>query len=629
MQSVHWKCSVLAVVCGCSCWGFFGATAPADDLRDAAPPDAYLTVYGMQNPEREYQKPLYEAVWKEIENSKIAEKVLQILESRIGEADAQKVVEVRDSFRAALEPIEWEKLLKTSESLYAQRIAGPTSVHVMLIRVPDGGAESLKTAVVNLFDMATAASNGQVPVVTETVAGVEMKSLRLPGEAANMFQPSIGVKGDLVILTTSLPFATEALELLANPSGVSKFDDPRVIDALSHLPAAEDSVFIFDGKCLTEHLQSIPKFIQRVSNGNPEAQRVADLMSELTNQADAFDLDVTVEYTEGYRNLKSSFGRLNESADTTVLGQMLTKQQRFEDWTRLVPSSATGFSMSGGFNMLPLYNWVMEEVPVRFPEAQNGLDHFAAVQNQFDVHLREDFLEAFSGETLSFSSPGAPTPFGKGSQSVAMMRCSKPDRIQELLHRGLNALNDIPQVKAQGISLSEVPELEGFEELKAQALAVTGLRPVIGFRDGWMIIGSHAAAVETLFETQAGKGTRWSDSDRFKEFGLKIEGPVESLSYTNTGENIRNMAMAMQQAGMFAPMLISMAQAQSQGQGGPDLQVVQDLLGLLPSIGRIVSKLDFIDATVTVSQPGSEAGTYTRQSVTLIRASKEEKAVKE
>ena len=625
MKSACCKRWLLAVVCSCSCLGFITEFAHADDLRDAAPPSAYMTIYGMHNPEREYQEVLYQAVWKEVENTKIAEKVLQIMESQIGEADAQQFAEVRDAFRAAVEPIEWDKLMKTSEVLYAQRIEGPTTVHVLLARVPDGGAESVKTAVVNLFNMATAASNGRLPVVTETIADVELQSLQLPEEAAKMMQPSIGVKGDVLVFTTSLSFVQEALELLANPSGDSKFDDPRVTEALSHLPKAEDSVFVFDGKRMSEQLKSIPEFITRVSNGNPEAQRAADLLSELMNQADAFDIDVTVEYTDGFKNRSASFGRLSKSAGSTVLGQMLTKQQPFENWTRLVPSSSTGFSISGGLNLLPLYNWIMEEIPARFPESQDGLDHIAAVQDQFDVHLKEDLLEAFSGEIVSVSSPGAPTALGKGSQSVTMIRCSKPDRIQELLHRGMNALNEIPQVKAQGISLSEVPGLEGFEELKAQAMAVTGLRPVIGFRDGWMVIGTHAAAVEAMFATQAGEGTSWSDSDRFKEFGLTIDGSVASISYTNTGENIRNMALGLQQAGMFAPMLIGMAQAQTQGQGGPDLKVVQEVMGLLPSIGRIISKLDFIDATVAVCQPGSEAGTYTRQSVTLIRPPKVEK----
>jgi len=340
---------------------------------------------------------------------------------------------------------------------------------------------------------------------------------------------------------------------------------------------------------------------------------------------DAIDFEVTVEYTDGFQNRSASFGRMNDTAGDTVLGRMIGKQQTFEDWKSWVPSTTTGFSMTGGGTMLPLYNWAMTAIPKAVPEAQQHLDKFAEIQDQFDIHLKEDLLEAFSGETVSVTLPGAPTPLGAGTQSVLFTRCSKPDRIQELLHRGLNAANEIPQVKSQGIGLKEVVGLDGFEELTANMLGMAGIRPVIGFRDGWMIIGSHKEAVETALATQSGEATNWSESDRFKEFGLDVDGTVHSISYTNIGENTRAMSQGLQQAGMFAPMMIGMIQSQNQGGDGPDLQVVQDLLGLLPSVGRIIGKLDFIEASMAATQPGREAGTYVRHSVTLIRPPQEEK----
>jgi len=117
----------------------------------------------------------------------------------------------------------------------------------------------------------------------------------------------------------------------------------------------------------------------------------------------------------------------------------------------------------------------------------------------------------------------------------------------------------------------------------------------------------------------------WSERERFKEFGLDVDGTVHSISYTNTGENTRAMSQGLQQAGMLAPMMIGMIQSQNQGGDGPDLQVVQDLLGLLPSVGRIIGKLDFIEASMAATQPSREAGTYVRHSVTLIRPPQEEK----
>ncbi len=616
---------LMSLACAGSCLGFGTGAANAGDLRDAAPPGAFMAVYGMHNPERDYQQKHYQAVWDEVQKTKIFEKVLQIVQSKMQEGDAAQFVAVREALRNALAPVEWDKLMKASEVLFAQRFEGPTSLQLFLVRIPDGGAESLKKGIVNLFELASSASKGQLPVATETVAGVEMKYLQLPREVPFTFQPAVGVKGDVIVLTTSLALATESLELLANPSAESKFDDPRVIAALAKLPKAEDSIVFFDGKAMAEQLQGITAFIEVASNGNPDATRATDLLSDLMHQMDAIDFEVSVEYTEGFQNRSASYGKLSDNADETALGQMIGKQKPFEDWKRWVPSTTTGFSLSGGANILPLYNWAMAAVPSAFPETKPGLDHFAAIQNQFDVHVKEDLLEAFSGETVSVTLPGAPTPFGPGAQSVVYMRCSKPERIQELLHRGLNALNEIPQVKSQGVGLKEVAGLEGFEELTANFLGMAGIRPVIGFKDGWMVIASHKEAVETALATQSGDGDSWSESDRFKEFDLELRGAVKSISYTNTGENTRAFALGLQQAGMFAPMVLGMIPKPPDGQGGPDLQVLQDILGLLPSVGRIIGKFDFIEANMAASQPGAEEGTYVSHSVTLIRPPQEDK----
>jgi hypothetical protein len=616
-----WQQWLLKLTCLGAGLGFLTSQAAVADLRDAAPPGAFMAVYGMHNPERDYQAAHYAAVWKEVQDSRIFDKVLQLIQNSMSEGDAQQFVAVRDALAKAIEPIDFEKLLNAPEVLYAQQFEGPTSLQLVLIRVPDGGAESFKQGIVNLFDLAAGASQGKVPVATRTVAGVEMKFLQLPPQVPITLQPAIGVKGDVVVLTTSLNLAEESLKLLTNPSAESKFDDPRFVAAFKELPPAEDAVVVFDGRAMFEQLHGIPSFIDRMSNGNPEAARVSKIMNDLLGQMDAFDYEVTVGYTDGYRECMASYGRLSDVRGATTMGKMVGSQQPFEDWTKWVPSNATGFSMSGGVKLLPLYDWVMTTIPAVFPEAQEGLDQFEAVQNQFDVHLKADILEAFSGETVSLTFPGAMTPFGPGSQSATFLRCSKPERIQELLHRGLNAILEIPQVKAQGVSLKPVDGMDGFEELSANFFAMAGgIKPVIGFKDGWMVIASHKEAVETALAAQAGDGESWAGSDRFKSFGLEVPATVHSISYANTGETIRGVSMGLQQAGMFAPMIIGMAQVQNQGQqGGKELQTMQSALALLPSIGKIIGKFDFFDATLTACVPGSDAGTYRRDTITLIK----------
>lgn len=603
--------------------------ANAEDLRDAAPNDAYLVVYGMKNPERDYMKKHYEAVWAEVENTNIVEQTLQLVQSKLGEGDVEQFIAVREALTNALAPVEWAKLSDISEMIYAQKIEGPTAVHLMMARIPDGGAESLKTGVTNLFDLAVGASGGQLSVQTETVSGVEMKLLKLPMDGPVQFQPAIGVKGDVFIFTTSMAYAQQGLELLANPSASSKFDDTRVVDALSRLPKAEDAVAIFDGKTLAAQLQGVPEFITMAAQGRPEAVRVSGIIKEMLSQTEAFDYEVTVEYTEGYSNRSASYGKFSDNAGETVVGKMMMNQQNFENWSQMIPQTATGFSVNSGITMLPLYDWAMEKMPEMFPEAKPGLAQFEAIQNQFDVHLKEDILEAFPGGTVSIAFPGAPGPMGaQGSKSVMMVRCTKPERVNELLHRAFNAISEIPQVQSQGLALKPAKGLEGFEAITAQFMAMAGISPVFGFKDGWMVVGTHADAVETALVTQGGEQPGWSATEKFKSFGLPVDGAVDAISYENTGDSIRAMAAGLQQAGMIGPMMLGMAQAQSPNQGSADkevLQTIQQAMGLLPSVGRIVGKMDYMDSTLNVTQAGPEEGTWIKRSVTLIKPPAEPK----
>ncbi len=241
---------------------------------------------------------------------------------------------------------------------------------------------------------------------------------------------------------------------------------------------------------------------------------------------------------------------------------------------------------------------------------------FEEIQSQIDVHLDRDILQAFSGECVSVSLPAATPSLVGGRGSVLAMRCQKPDRIGELLHRLVDKVKEHPAVAAQQLQLTKCKELEGFEELSALALAGFGVRPVLGFRDGWMILGSNAEAVKTVLATKAGKAPTIADAKTFKQFHLEVKGPVYSIGYKNTAEDVRQVAAVLNQAGMMAPMILGMVGAKAKPD---DLKPVQEVLGLLPSLGKIVSKFDFLEAKLSVIQAGDQPGTYQHREVTVVR----------
>jgi hypothetical protein len=177
----------------------------------------------------------------------------------------------------------------------------------------------------------------------------------------------------------------------------------------------------------------------------------------------------------------------------------------------------------------------------------------------------------------------------------------------------------------QQLKLSESEELDGFEELSATIFVAFGAKPVIGFHDGWMICGSNVEVVQKVLDTRAGKSPSIVTTDDFKKFRLDVEGPVRAVSYTDMARSTRQAATMLSQAGMIMPMIIGIAGAEMDPE---DLERVQEIVGLLPSVGKIVSKFDFLEAKLSTTQMGDEPGTYMRRSVIRVRPQEEQPAEK-
>ncbi len=595
---------LLVLTFACGIFACLMLSATADDLRDAVPSDVYLATYHRHNPERDYIQEHYEHVWATIEETRIVERFVDAVKEQMSDGDIDEFEEVWETLTNAVEPIQWEALAQCSESVYAQRMAVPTAEHLLLVRVPDDSAASFAEGITNLFKLAEEASEGEVTVETESVGGATLTWLQPPGEVP--FSPCVGVMGDVFIFASVHELARDSVTMLNDSSAESKFDDERLAEALTHLPEFEDGLTFFDGSELFGELGGLGDFIRQQAGGNDEADRVATLLEEVVDEFDAFDYEVTVEYTDGYQNRSASYGKLRSGAGDTVLGQMVLDQEMFEDWSRWVPESATSYSLATGVNIHPLYSWLMKLIPEHFPESQEGLDQFARIQQQLDVNIDEDILQSFSGESVSITLPGA--------QSVSFMKCDNPERVRELLHRLVDQLSQIPQIRAENVSFEAVDGLDEFEELSSNSLASAGIKPVIGFHDGWMVIGSQAEAVQAVLETLDGNGESLADSEDFQRFNLSIDGPVAAISYANSGENTRQAAMGIQQMGAMMPLITSMASQQ-----GADLSAARDFLDLIPSVGRIIGTLDFYEEQLSVTQPGEEEMSYTRQSVILVR----------
>ena len=589
------------------------AAQQAGTLQRAVPPTAYIAVYARHNPERDFQKKYYEEVWNTIEETQLVQKVINIVTSRVPEGDLQEAKAVFERLKTAAEPIDLAAVADAEEVVYAQRMEFPTSHHLVLMRLKPDAAAGWKQGIANLFAVAEEMSEGEVKVQRRSVGAVEVVSLALPGPVP--FGPSVAQVGDVLVMSTSPDFLSEGLSLLSE-GGLSKFDDPRLAAALERLPEAEDELVFYDGRMQMQQMRGMADFIRREAGNDEEAQKVAQLVQAVFDEFAVFDYEISVGYTEDNLNRTAAYGRLLAGTEDRVLTKVLGSGQPFDNWQRWVPADAASYSLTTGVNLHPAYEWAVKFIGENVPDGREALDKFESVQDQIGVHLDRDILQAFSGECVSVALPASePTVFG-GQESVLALRCQKPDRVGELLRTLVEKLKENPFFKSQLVELKPSSELDGFDELSALFFTAIGVRPVIGFRDGWMIVGSSPGAVQRVLATRAGEAPTILESEAFAKFQLDVQGAVTSASYTDLAAQTRGMGQALSSVGLIMPMVIGMMGAEADSD---EMKVVQEVVALLPSVGRIVAKFDFLEAQMSVCQAGDEAGTYLRRSVVYVR----------
>lgn len=592
---------------------FAQASAQEPSLSQAVPSDVYLLAYGRENPEREYLRPYYEEIYNTIQETRIIPRALEIVTSRMEEGDLERAEAVFEEVQSALAPIDVQALLHSKELVYAQAMKTHSSQHLLLLRMTPDGAAGCSQGIRNLFAVAEKYSGGKVSIQTSSEHGVPFVSLAFPPGVP--FRPTVASIDDVLLCSSSRELAGQSLALLLTQEGDSKLADERFQDALCQLPEPEDGLVVYDAKTQFRQFRQSLESARRQVGENEEANRWLSFANMILDELDVVDYILTVEYTDGYRNCTASFGRVQPDYESKLLTRLAGSGEAFENWETWVPADAVSFSLSRGVNLHALYAFVENVIQERIPEAHEAWSQFETWQAEMGIHLDRDVLRAFSGESVSITLPAASN--GEGQETFWAVRCHNPERIRELLHRLVDQLQQVPFLQPQQLKLSPSEEMEGFEELSGAMLQMFEVRPVIGFRDGWMMVGSSAEAIQRILATRAGEAPTFVESDAFARFDMPIEGSVLSIRYSNLAESTRQMAEFLEGAGMIMPMVIGMAGAQADSE---QLRLIQDIVALLPDVGKVVAKFDFLEGSLSVVQDGPTDDIWLQRSVTLVRA---------
>ncbi len=614
MNTKHFLIPLAAVLMGLMASGVRAQETTKVDIKRAAPTEAFLAVYAKHNPERDYERQYYAEAWKTIQDEQICQRIVDLVTSRVPQEKLNEAKATLEQLQTAAKPINVQALINADEFVMAEVFEGPFNQVIFAARMNAADAADCERGLTQFAELITRWSDGKVAIETSHHKEATLTVIKLPKESP--FQPAFGRVNDIVVVATSESVLRKSLEQMQDASAKSKFDDPRLQDALTHLPKPEDAIVFFDGQKLFQNLRGLTDFIRGQAKNDAHALQVVKLIDRIIDAVSIVDYEATVAYTEPGQNRQATLGKLSFDYKDKLLGRVLSQSKPLENWQNWIPRDATAFSLSAGINLHELYDGVLKIVQEEIPDSRQALEKFAAIQEQIGFNLDRDILQSFSGESVEVKLPLKAADGSIRSESVNAMKCSNPEKIRELLGRAVNALNKIPAVQAQQLKLEDVADLKGFQQLRAAFLPLFSAQPVIGFRDDWMIFASSPEAAKKVLAVRAGEAESVAAAN-LEKLGFDFKNAVYRVSYEDIGARVRHIADIIDKAGAMAPMFVGMAAANAKPE---DLKSVQDAVGLLPSIAKVVRKFDFYGHSISDTRVGPVPGTYLRDSVTEVRS---------
>ena len=297
----------------------WSADAVAVDIKRAAPTDAFLAVYARHNPERDYQRQYGVEAWKTFQQEHIGERVLGIITSHVPSEQLTAAKSKLQELHTAIEPIEFQAILNAQEFVLTETIEGPFNQVLVAVRLNAADAANCERGLTQALELVSRWSEGKVPVNSSRVKQASITAMSLP--EASPFQPAIGRFNDIVLVCTNANLLRRSLDQLQDPDAKSKFDDPRLQEALTHLPKPEDSLVFFDGQKLFQSLHGIGEFIRGQAKNDPTAVRITHLWIGAIDAAAILDYDVSVGYTEPGQNRSVALGQTVFDYQDKLLGK--------------------------------------------------------------------------------------------------------------------------------------------------------------------------------------------------------------------------------------------------------------------------------------------------------------------
>ncbi len=338
--------------------------------------------------------------------------------------------------------------------------------------------------------------------------------------------------------------------------GLAKSPDfQRCVENIGHKGADSPVIYVHVGRMM-KLFHGLMETGQAVAKDEEKSIiSIIDRAMELSGVGDVGPA-YTTSFWDGPVAVSRSYGELNAHNARGLIAAVRSGVGSLDrNRLKLVPKDASSFSM-GSFDLAPIYDWLVATLKDVAPEIHDQamamlnatVGQIAGTDEQGNpvLDLRRDLLGALGGEYFSMSTPGAPTMFGPGTDSVGWMNCRNPQGLQ----KSLEVLASIPgQMWGFPISFAEDVQ-DGVSmrvldttQLGPMAMMMGGMKPTYAIHDGRCYFGSSPQALKKLlgFLKAPPAENITAKQDFARHVGaIPADAELTSLSYSDTASNFES-----------------------------------------------------------------------------------------
>lgn len=590
------------------------------------PGDVWFYMHGVRNEERAWLDAEWAEVFDALKVSGIDRDIISLLDVKLGEGNRAVV----DKWLKLVKAVTWRDLVAEEVAIgehFGLDPLGPE--YIVLMRSKPGTLDrNMEHLTAILTELAALKDDSKLR--THSMGGIPVWSLTLGDEQKKDIPFSLQLfrKGDMLGVTTGRKPLKKIVGLMTGQSDKPAIVAvPRFREALGLVKPPEDMVIFFDTKSFLSDMKRLLQLAGAKVNsrGEPDCDpagiKVLQAIKRGVELCDVMDYTITSMETEGFRELTHEVMRLQPAKRNCAVVSCCLRRKAFQRFDQFIPVDATGFKLSGFVDLGGLYKIALDFVENDIPDGAELIAKWNAILATIGFDPERDLFSWLSGEMINVTLPPAVATVMGGSDWVWMVRVKDSELASQKLDDALSSLTATLRQKGQMLMVTPAAvSAEGFRQVTHPLLAMF-LRPVVGVRGPWLMIGSTPSAIDRCLAVASGKAPSIVENARFKREGLIPRGPVLAASFADTsrfGQELAGVITAVGIGGNLAAGLIPGDQASEAR------QVLQKIMSIVAKLGPVVAKLDFYNSESSITTYDGDTIIRTEKVVTFKPPSKSE-----